>query len=152
MNWILFALSGYDPDSDARKPRPKTDTDKKRTAKRTTDLPDDVTTNRITKKPEQYVREDSDTHTWQQVGNRTDFGQRSSNLLPEEAEYLENTKNYLVEKGRILKVLWASGMTAQEAANSFTERGYSYETVRRYWTLFNRFCTSPTETDRGEEE
>ncbi len=152
MNWILFALSGYDPDSDARKPRTQTDTVKKRTTKRTTDLPDDVKPNRITKKPERYIRENTDTHTWQQVGNRTDFGQRSSNLLPEEAEYLENTKNYLVEKGRILKVLWASGMTAQEAANSFTERGYSYETVRRYWTLFNRFCTSPTETDRGEEE
>jgi hypothetical protein len=152
MNWMLLALAGYDPDKEARKPREKTDTDKKRTIPRTTDLPDDVKTNRITKKPERYTHEDEGTHTWQQVDHGRGAGQRSTTLLPEEVDFLKNTKNYLLEKGEVLKVYWASGLSPREAAEQFTERGYGYETIRLYFRLFNRYEASPTEEERGSTQ
>ncbi|WP_367389012.1 hypothetical protein [Lewinella sp. LCG006] len=152
MNWILFALSGYDPDKEARKPRAKTDNNKKRSVERTTDLPEDVKTNPITKKTERYIREDEDTHTWQQVDQQTGFGQRSSTLLPEEIDFLRTTKHYLVEKGEVLKVYWATGLTPRETAQQFTERGYSYETIRLYFRLFNRYEATPTEEERGSAQ
>lgn len=151
MNWIL-ALAGYDPDKEARHPRHKTDKNKKRTTARVASLPDNVQTNRITKKPERYVREEDDVHFWQQVAVHTDFGERTAILNEEEREHLAGTRNMLIEKAEILKVYWASGMTAKEAARDFTERGYSYETVRKYWTIFNRFSPSPTENLPREEE
>lgn len=150
-NWIL-SLIGWDPETDARHPLPKERKAEKRTEQRTVDLPADVKTNKVTKKPERYQQIDEDVHDWQTLAVAGPFGQNSSNLTSEEEEYFCTTKNFLLEKGRILKVYWASGMTAKDASRDFTERGYSYETVKKYWAVFNRFSTSPTENERGEGE
>lgn len=152
-NWLL-TLIGWDPEADARKPLPKTNQPKteKRKQERTTDLPADVQTNPVTKKPERYLQIEDGVHDWQTVNIGGQFGTNSSNLTEEEEQFFRNTKNFLLEKARILKVYWASGMSAKDASRDFTERGYSYETVKKYWTVFNRTGTSPTATERGEEE
>ena len=152
-SWLL-ALAGWDPEDDARKPRQVERKRKvnKRKAERTTDLPEGVTVNRLTKKPERYEQVKEEVHVWETIPVNVAATRSSSIINPEEEAFFRNTKNFLLEKARILKVYWASGMTAKEASRDFTERGYSYETVKKYWTVFNRFHSAPVSTDRGEEE
>lgn len=149
MNW-MFAAIGYDPEKEGRKPLVKKD-DKKRIAPKQKKLPDNVKLNTTSMKLEKKTIEDDGSMNWEDTQLEDDFGYRAKTLNDQEINFLESTKNMLVNKGEILKPLWADGMTAQEASDTFAERGFSYDTVRKYWTMFNK-NTSPIEnTDQLRE-
>lgn len=131
MNWF-YLLAGYNPETDARIPP-------KRKSGTTTSkgLPENVKVN-VANKVERKTETESEgveQINWNTVEQKTDYGSREKNVT-EQDEALLSKKGLIKAKAEILKPLWAKGLTAKAASKNFRERGYSYETVKRYWTVF----------------
>ena len=150
---ILALLAGYNPEREGRKPRnPKSKTRTRAAPKMPKYDPNELKTNPITKKKEVHREIEDREHEWETVKPEDDFGQRPDELSALERHFFRITKNYQENKAEILKPFWAAGETPRETADRFDQRGFSYETVRLYFRVFNRYNPSPIEIDRGEEE
>jgi hypothetical protein len=140
MSWILFALSGYDPETDARKSLKE---DKKRTSSETDRLPDDVKPNVKTRWLEKSGQE-GENPTWENLNaqKRNEHG-REEALNQAEIDYImhfQQSWEYLtIKKAEELKPYWAANYTVSECVTAFGgRRGYKYSTVERYWRIFNQ--------------
>lgn len=141
MNWF-YLLAGYNPETDARIPP-------KRKSGTTTSkgLPENVKVN-VANKLERKTETESEgveQVNWNVVEQKTDYGSKEE-ILTKQDKALLSTQGLKTDKAETLKPLWAKGFTAKAASKNFKERGYSYETVRRYWTVFN----TPLSDESGE--
>lgn len=112
-------------------------------------LPENVRLNPITKWRERSREEETGLSWENELRTQQNYLRgRLPDLTDSEREYIEyDQREYewlTVAKAQELKVWWAIGYTAEECAQAYKIYGYSVDTTKKYWALFNR-AASPTE-------
>lgn len=146
---ILDWVSGYRPDRDGRQPlgKPTTAPATKQTPGR--QLPDNVKANPRTRWLERTTALPDNAVEWEDMhknpGGAKATGQRSPQVTRDEAQYLTTTRGMNLEKGQELKPYWAAGISITECCQTLGNGyGYKYDTVKKYWRLFNKGIETPS--------
>lgn len=130
-------LTSYDPDRDALQPAPNR---RHRTAPNTQSVltgNDALTPNRRGK-VERYTELEAQSWEWKFEEAKANYGERTGELTEPEREEISRTKGLFLDKAIRLKPLWAADYSSEQAAEQITDYGFSWRTVKKYWSVFNR--------------
>ena len=152
-NLFDFLFGGYDPEVFAAKWKeaPK----QERTKRDRNDLPDDIQVNAVTGKLEQVTALDNNATEWETVQTRIKkAGLRVPFLTDYDLDEIEDRELDEV-KAKVIKVEWAKGSTAKEAAKNLNGKGrFGESLVQKYYAAFSAALkiemSEKVEENRGE--
>lgn len=88
---------------------------------------------------------------WDLVNVAADIEDRRPEITEADRRMMgKKVKHPSMEKAALLKPLWAKKISAGDAADSFSERGYGKRTIAEYFSAFNAALSSEEGAERGE--